>query len=132
MFSLLRRSTRLIRLRVVPSIASGDIAPSALTVLRNVPLFSDTRSVRPFSVSSAVLNNGNLPSNIDLSEHSPILDDTEHEAKIDEEGITRFQNLADLGIIDRDVIRNITEGMGYDEMTKVQRKTVTSTVSGAD
>lgn len=46
------------------------------------------------------------------------------------EPITKFQQLADRGMIDKTIINTITKGMGYEEMTKVQRKTITETVKG--
>ena len=77
-------------------------------------------------------NRRNLPSVVDLSEHEAILEDSEHEVTTSEGGIRRFQDLADNQIIDAHVVKNITDGMRYDEMTKVQRRTVISTVNGDD
>lgn len=44
--------------------------------------------------------------------------------------ITKFQQLADKGLVDASIINTITKGMGYEEMTKVQRKTILETVNG--
>jgi ATP-dependent RNA helicase MSS116 len=46
------------------------------------------------------------------------------------EEITKFQQLADRGIVDKSIINTITKGLGYEEMTKVQRKTIMETVNG--
>lgn len=44
--------------------------------------------------------------------------------------ITRFQQLADSGLVNASLINTITKGLGYDEMTKVQQKTILETVKG--
>ncbi|KAA8894470.1 DEAD/DEAH box helicase [Sphaerosporella brunnea] len=126
MFSSLRRSSRLLRLHVA---ASSVRVPSTLAVLQYTIATPAAQNVRAFTISS-ILNKH--ASNVDLSEHEPILEDAEHEPKPSEDEVTRFQHLADRNIIDKKVIRNITDGMKYDEMTKVQRKTVLSTVKGED
>jgi ATP-dependent RNA helicase MSS116 len=126
MFSSLRRSSRLLRLRVaVPTVR---VAPSTLAVLQHPTSAPAVQNVRAFTISSIL----NRRTDLDLSEHEPILEDTEHEVAATQDEVTRFQDLADRGIINKVVIANITDGMKYDEMTKVQRKTVLSTVKGDD
>lgn len=54
-----------------------------------------------------------------------------HEHHFKDEGpITRFQQLADNGLVNASLINTITKGLGYDEMTKVQQKTILETVKG--
>lgn len=54
-----------------------------------------------------------------------------HEHHFKDEGpITRFQQLADKGLVNSSLINTITKGLGYDEMTKVQQKTILETVNG--
>lgn len=71
---------------------------------------------------------------IQTDEHDAVLEDKEHEvdtsSEVDE--LQKFQDLADKGLIDPSIIKTITEGMGYEEMTKVQRKTIPATVAGDD
>jgi ATP-dependent RNA helicase MSS116, mitochondrial len=50
----------------------------------------------------------------------------------EDEPITRFQQLADRGLVDPAIIDTITKGLGYVEMTKVQRKTILETLGGED
>jgi ATP-dependent RNA helicase MSS116 len=45
---------------------------------------------------------------------------------------TRFQQLEEWGMIDSKIIKNITEGMNYDTMTKVQSRTIAETLAGGD
>ena len=129
MFSSLRRPSRLLRLRVAPSTV---FTPSSLTLIHHAPSAAATTNFARTMAFASGATKRNLPSVKDLSEHEAILEDTEHEVETTEGGITRFQDLADNQIIDARVVKNITEGMGYDEMTKVQRRTVTSTVNGDD
>ncbi|CAZ79182.1 unnamed protein product [Tuber melanosporum] len=49
-----------------------------------------------------------------------------------DEPITRFQQLADRGLVDPVIIDKIVKGKGYEEMTKVQRKTILETLGGDD
>lgn len=54
-----------------------------------------------------------------------------HEHHFKNQGpITRFQQLADNGLVNPSLINTITKGLGYDEMTKVQQKTILETVNG--
>lgn len=48
----------------------------------------------------------------------------------DEGPITKFQQLADRGLVKASLINTITKGLGYDEMTKVQQKTILETLKG--
>jgi ATP-dependent RNA helicase MSS116 len=115
-----------LRLRVaVPTVR---VAPSTLAVLQHPTPAPAVQNVRAFTISSIL----NKRTDLDLSEHEPILEDAEHEVAATKDEVTRFQDLADKGIINKVVIANITDGMKYDEMTKVQRKTVLSTVKGDD
>ncbi len=45
--------------------------------------------------------------------------------------ITRFEDLDKLGIDER-IIQSVTRGMGYDNMTEVQSKTVGPALTGKD
>ncbi len=45
---------------------------------------------------------------------------------------TKFQELADNGLVNADVIRQITHGMGHDTMTPVQTLTINETLKGRD
>ncbi|KAF8253036.1 DEAD-domain-containing protein [Wilcoxina mikolae CBS 423.85] len=137
MFNSLHRSSRLLRLRVAPSSNARIIAPSAvtLTFLHHAPAISTTPALqqqRSFTISTILNRDRNLPSIVDLSEHDAILTDAEHEVALSPDEVTKFQDLADKNVIHETIIRNITHGMKYDEMTKVQRKTVLSTVKGDD
>lgn len=49
-----------------------------------------------------------------------------------EEAITRFQELADRGLVSENIIRNITEKMGLSTMTEVQSMTINATLNGSD
>ncbi|KAK2768282.1 hypothetical protein FQN54_000135 [Arachnomyces sp. PD_36] len=48
------------------------------------------------------------------------------------EPITRFQELADRGLVSEKIIRNITGRMGIETMTEVQSMTINATLNGAD
>lgn len=50
----------------------------------------------------------------------------------EDEPITRFQQLADRGLVDPVIIEKIVKEKGYEEMTKVQRKTILETLGGED
>ncbi|TGZ79472.1 DEAD-domain-containing protein [Ascodesmis nigricans] len=67
-------------------------------------------------------------------DYDAVLEDKEHEVDTSSEidPVMKFQDLADQGIIDPMIIKTITQGMGYEDMTKVQRKTIPTTVAGAD
>ncbi|KAF8540364.1 P-loop containing nucleoside triphosphate hydrolase protein [Trichophaea hybrida] len=137
MFNYLHRSSRLLRLRVVPSSNARIIAPSTvtLTLIHHAPAISTTPALqqqRSFTISTILNRDRNLPSIVDLSEHDAILTDIEHEVTLSPDEVTKFQDLADKNVIHETIIRNITHGMKYDEMTKVQRKTILSTVKGDD
>jgi hypothetical protein len=45
---------------------------------------------------------------------------------------TNFQELADNGLVDPNVIREITHGMGHETMTPVQTMTINETLKGRD
>lgn len=45
---------------------------------------------------------------------------------------TKFQELADAGLVHRSVIREITQGMGHETMTAVQTLTVNEALKGRD
>jgi ATP-dependent RNA helicase MSS116 len=45
---------------------------------------------------------------------------------------TKFQELADNGLVNPDVIREITRGMGHETMTPVQTLTINETLKGTD
>jgi len=51
-----------------------------------------------------------------------------------EEGelITKFQDLADQGLVHNNVIDRIVKGMGYENMTRVQSMTINETIKGTD
>lgn len=46
--------------------------------------------------------------------------------------LTKFQDLQDQGVIHRNIVRNMTEGMGLETMTEVQSKTINSAIKGTD
>jgi ATP-dependent RNA helicase MSS116 len=46
--------------------------------------------------------------------------------------LTKFQDLQDQGIIHRNIVENMTKGMGLVEMTEVQSKTINSAIKGTD
>lgn len=45
---------------------------------------------------------------------------------------TKFQELADNGLVNPNVIREITHGMGHETMTPVQTMTINETLKGRD
>ena len=45
--------------------------------------------------------------------------------------VTRFADLSELGVHDR-IIRSITQGMGYENMTDVQSMTINAALAGKD
>ena len=45
---------------------------------------------------------------------------------------TKFQELADNGLVNPDIIRDITHGMGHETMTPVQTMTINETLKGRD
>lgn len=45
---------------------------------------------------------------------------------------TKFQELADNGLVNADVIREITHGMGHETMTTVQTMTINESLKGRD
>lgn len=49
-----------------------------------------------------------------------------------DEPVTRFQELADRGLVSDKIIRNITEKMGLSTMTDVQSMTINATLKGDD
>lgn len=46
--------------------------------------------------------------------------------------ITKFQDLADRGLVDSNIIQNIVNGMGHLNMTAVQTMTINETLKGTD
>lgn len=46
--------------------------------------------------------------------------------------ITKFQHLADQDLVHKNVINQITKGMGYENMTLVQSMTINETLKGTD
>jgi len=46
--------------------------------------------------------------------------------------LTKFQDLSDQGVLHRNIVRNMTEGMGLETMTEVQSKTINSAIKGTD
>jgi ATP-dependent RNA helicase MSS116 len=46
--------------------------------------------------------------------------------------LTKFQDLENQGVIHRNIVRNMTEGMGLETMTEVQSKTINSAIKGTD
>ncbi|CCX10495.1 Similar to ATP-dependent RNA helicase mss116, mitochondrial; acc. no. Q4WRP2 [Pyronema omphalodes CBS 100304] len=140
MFSALRRSSRLLRIRTTANASITNSSTGALTLLQHAPAISASPAVqqqRSLAIS-AILRNASLRDNrgaaFDTTAHAAILEDSEHEVDVEStiDEVTKFQHLADKNIIDTRVIKNITDGMKYEDMTKVQRKTVLSTVTGVD
>lgn len=50
----------------------------------------------------------------------------------DGEYITKFQDLADRGLVHSNVTNQITQGMGHETMTPVQSMTINETLKGTD
>ena len=46
--------------------------------------------------------------------------------------LTKFQDLQDQGVIHKNIVRNMTEGMGLETMTEVQAKTINAALKGTD
>jgi len=46
--------------------------------------------------------------------------------------LTKFQDLQEQGVIHRNIVKNMTEGMGLETMTEVQSKTINSAIKGTD
>ncbi|KAM0708652.1 hypothetical protein Q7P35_005304 [Cladosporium inversicolor] len=46
--------------------------------------------------------------------------------------LTKFQDLQDQGVLHRNIVKNMTEGMGLETMTEVQSKTINSAIKGTD
>lgn len=46
--------------------------------------------------------------------------------------VTKFQDLQDQGIIHQNIVKNMTQGMGLEDMTEVQAKTINSALKGTD
>lgn len=46
--------------------------------------------------------------------------------------ITRFQQLADEGLLDERIVSNITKSMGLENLTPVQSMTINETLKGID
>jgi ATP-dependent RNA helicase MSS116 len=132
MFNSLCRSARLLRTRVTLSAVTAP-STSSLSLLLKPPRICQIAQQRSYAVFSQRdgRRTAPRPSLQDFSEHDSVAEDVEH-AFTSVDGITRFQDLLDKNLIDARVVRNITEGMKYDEMTKVQQKTITSTVGGDD
>ena len=67
---------------------------------------------------------------------SPLLRDDAAIAASAEEDVqaplTKFQDLQDQGVIHKNIVRNMTEGMGLETMTEVQAKTINSALKGTD
>jgi ATP-dependent RNA helicase MSS116 len=67
---------------------------------------------------------------------SPLLrDDANIQAATDADvqaPLTKFQDLQDQGIIHKNIVRNMTDGMGLETMTEVQAKTINSALKGTD
>lgn len=145
--ALRRQSPALIRL-TSSSIRALTSSPSSSnsTIVRAAPLKTAVLSSSPsqrrfFAISAYLRDEANANANA-TAEAEAIVDSDppageyahaghgheHHFAK--EEPITKFQQLADKGLVDSSIINTITKGLGYEEMTKVQRKTILETVNG--
>lgn len=121
----------LLRLRAHPSASptSSCLRPAS-PVSRGLACLR-SHFVRSFAVSS--LRAAGYGGSVDDIRHESIASDSEHEvARSQDDSLKTFQDLADRGMVDAKVINTITQGMGYSEMTKVQRNTIAATVAGVD
>lgn len=138
---LRRRSPAILRLTPI-SIRALTSSPSSSksSILRSVPLktavlSSSSAQRRFFAISTYLRDEANATAEaiVDLDppagEYAHSGRGHEHHFK-DEGPITRFQQLADKGLVNSSLINTITKGLGYDEMTKVQQKTILETVKG--
>ncbi|PWW71821.1 DEAD-domain-containing protein [Tuber magnatum] len=110
--------------------------------LRNPPSTSFLQH-RFFSVSPFLKNDGEAEQELaeePTADSDPPVGEYVHHAGDPEvthhygedEPITRFQQLADRGLVDPVIIEKIVRGKGYEEMTKVQRRTILETLGGED
>lgn len=139
--SLRRQSPALLRLTSISIRTLTYSPPSSKTaIVRPAPLKTAVLSSSPaqrrfFAVSAYLRDEANAAAEatVDLDppagEYSHSGRGHLHHFK-DEGPITRFQQLADRGLVDASLIHSITKGLGYDEMTKVQQKTILETVNG--
>ena len=108
-----------------PAIRSSALSLSARNVARQVIVsrYLNTSSATGYRTAQAVrpryghadeeyLEDGTVPANAAV--------------------YTKFQELADNGLVNSDVIREITHGMGHETMTPVQTMTINETLKGRD
>jgi len=108
-----------------PAIRSSALSLSARTVARQaiVQRFLNTSSITAYRTAKAerpqykhedeeYLEDGTIP--------------------VDAAVYTKFQELADNSLVDANVIREITHGMGHETMTPVQTMTINETLKGRD
>lgn len=137
--SLRRQSPALLRLtplsiRALTSSSSSKSAFVRSRPLKTAILSSSSAQRRFFAISSYLRDEASASAQLaDLDppagEYAHSGHGHEHHFK-NQGPITRFQQLADHGLVNPALINTITKGLGYDEMTKVQQKTILETVNG--
>lgn len=141
--SLRRQSPALLRLttlsiRALTSSPSSSFSKSAIvrsTPLKTAVLSSSSAQRRFFAISTYLRDEANATAEAILDLDPPAGEYAHsghgHVHHFKNEGpITRFQQLADKGLVKESLINTITKGLGYDEMTKVQQKTILETLKG--
>ncbi|KAK1831368.1 P-loop containing nucleoside triphosphate hydrolase protein [Podospora conica] len=90
--------------------------PSALSALSSVPKALGTPSINSLSSLARYYSSEAAASSIE--DQSPGL-------------VTKFAGLADLGVNPK-IVSSITQGMGYEDMTPVQSRTIVAALNGTD
>lgn len=137
--SLRRQSPTLLRLtplsiRALTSFSSSKSAFVRSRPLKTAILSSSSAQRRFFAISSYLRDEASASAQLaDLDppagEYAHSGHGHEHHFK-NQGPITRFQQLADHKLVNPSLINTITKGLGYDEMTKVQQKTILETLNG--
>src|SRR5256885_13869045 len=116
-------------LRVLPStsISSSSIRLSSPFLLRDA--CRATVAARQFHKASRSLQQAQEAQALQEEE----FDSGSHEEEARHDGpITNFQQLADQGLVNKYIIRNITENLKLRIMTEVQSMTIKETLKGVD
>ncbi|OQO10198.1 hypothetical protein B0A48_04555 [Cryoendolithus antarcticus] len=85
-----------------------------------------TRTWQPSAVEARGLQHSAI------SKDAAVAQAVRDEVDIDDEPITKFKDLATQNIIHPNIVRTLTDSMGFETMTEVQAKTINAAIKGTD
>lgn len=123
MFNVCRRASASVSRRI----AASAISRSAVCKQSILPLGTGKLS-QSIIICSNSFHSSPLHNQYDGAAASPIQEGEGESSEL----ITRFQDLADKGMVHETVIDRIVNGMGYENMTMVQSMTINESLKGTD